>query len=126
LLDLAIWKIGQLIKRPFRFRTQCFLQCERVTLSTEDGLVQGPSSDETESNDPAGHDAEQDAERANSASANAANRLFGGVNIKESIKKCEFSATATHVYYAANELFKAGKGTESPSDDGEASEADEE
>jgi CRISPR-associated protein Csb1 len=35
LLDMALWKIGRLLARPFRFRTGCFLTKEKVTLSTE-------------------------------------------------------------------------------------------
>src|SRR5208337_1562128 len=35
LLDMALWKIGRLLARPFRFRTDCFLTKEKVTLSTE-------------------------------------------------------------------------------------------
>jgi len=32
LLDLAVWKIGRLLKHPFRYRTQCHLECESVSL----------------------------------------------------------------------------------------------
>lgn len=35
LLDLSLWKIRQLLVRPFRYRTQCHLKCDAVTLSTE-------------------------------------------------------------------------------------------
>jgi CRISPR-associated protein Csb1 len=41
LLDLALWKIGQLVSRPYRYRTGCHLACESVTLETE----AGPASD---------------------------------------------------------------------------------
>ena len=30
LLKLALWKIGQLVLRPFRYRSQCFLKCNRA------------------------------------------------------------------------------------------------
>jgi CRISPR-associated protein Csb1 len=33
LLDFAIWKIGRLLGQPFRYRTQCHLKCESVSLS---------------------------------------------------------------------------------------------
>jgi CRISPR-associated protein Csb1 len=33
LLDLAIWKIGRLLGQPFRYRTQCHLKCESVSLT---------------------------------------------------------------------------------------------
>lgn len=36
LLDLALWKIRTLLARPFRFRTECHLKCDSVTLSTEE------------------------------------------------------------------------------------------
>jgi len=32
LLDLALWKIGRLLGQPFRYRTQCHLMCESVSL----------------------------------------------------------------------------------------------
>jgi CRISPR-associated protein Csb1 len=35
LFDLALWKIGRLLLRPFRFRTGCFLIMESVAVSTE-------------------------------------------------------------------------------------------
>jgi len=35
LLDLALWKIGRLLRKPFRFRTGCFLIKEQVSISTE-------------------------------------------------------------------------------------------
>lgn len=35
LLDLALWKIGQLLQRPFKYRTGCFLMKNDVSLSTE-------------------------------------------------------------------------------------------
>ena len=35
LLDLAIWKIAQLVGRPFRYRSGCQLTCKSLTLSTE-------------------------------------------------------------------------------------------
>lgn len=36
LLDLAFWKIRQLLIRPFRFRTECHLKCSATKLSTEE------------------------------------------------------------------------------------------
>jgi CRISPR-associated protein Csb1 len=39
LLDLAIWKIAQLLARPFRYRSGCQLKCESLVLSTEPGAV---------------------------------------------------------------------------------------
>jgi CRISPR-associated protein Csb1 len=33
LLDLAIWKIGRLLDQPFRYRSQCHLKCESVSLN---------------------------------------------------------------------------------------------
>ena len=100
LLDLAIWKIAQLLKRPFRYRTQCFLQCKSVVVSTEDGTVAGQST----------------------KSAGASDALFGSLDLRSSIESCKFSAAQTNVYYPASELFKPGKDKEVPkdgADDGE-------
>ncbi len=35
LFDMALWKIGRLLYQPFKFRTDCFLVKEKVTLSIE-------------------------------------------------------------------------------------------
>ncbi len=37
LLELALWKINQLLSRPFKFRSGCFLQCNSIKVSDEQG-----------------------------------------------------------------------------------------
>jgi CRISPR-associated protein Csb1 len=37
LLELALWKVQQLLRQPFRYRTQCHLACSHVEISTENG-----------------------------------------------------------------------------------------
>lgn len=37
LLDLALWKIGRLLGQPFRYRTQCHLECETGSVSCTAG-----------------------------------------------------------------------------------------
>lgn len=37
LLELALWKINQLLSRPFKFRSGCFLQCASIKVSDEQG-----------------------------------------------------------------------------------------
>ena len=37
LLDLALWKIGRLLGQPFRYRTQCHLECEAGSVSCTAG-----------------------------------------------------------------------------------------
>lgn len=105
LLDLAIWKVSQLVNRPFRFRTQCFLKCEAVTLSTESGLICHASEDG------------ETAETATDQSMKAAMKLFRSVQMSKSIGDCKFKHSTTNVYYPANELFKAGKDTEAATDE---------
>ncbi len=95
LLELALWKISKLVDRPFRYRTQCFLQCESVTISTEDG----PSKEGV-------------------LSSEEGKTLFANLDLATSIKNCKFKVGRTDVYYPANELFKAGKDdTGAPADD---------
>lgn len=36
LMELALWKINRLLEQPFRYRTQCYLQCTRVELAAGD------------------------------------------------------------------------------------------
>lgn len=99
LLDLALWKVAQLVKRPYRYRTQCFLQCQSVHLATEMGDV----------------------------GTSAAESLFASLKIMDSIKACEFRTNCTDVYYPANELFKPGKETDAVTDnDGDDEASDEE
>ncbi|MCO6454789.1 MAG: hypothetical protein J5I93_05770 [Pirellulaceae bacterium] len=120
LLELAIWKIEQLVKRPFRYRTQCFLQCESVTVSTEDGLVPASSTANTETADTNPDDKaviKDAAAKAVAASQQLARNLFASLNLKTSIESCKFPAAQADVYYPANELFKPGKETEAVSDD---------
>lgn len=94
LLELAIWKIAQLVKQPFRYRTQCFLKCDGVTLTTEDGAVTSESTPQK-----------------------AAQTLFASLSIKSTIESCKFTPARTDVYYPANELFKPGKETDAAEED---------
>jgi CRISPR-associated protein Csb1 len=46
LLDLALWKIGRLLGQPFRYRTQCHLVCESVSLAAgEQNVTKLPKVD---------------------------------------------------------------------------------
>jgi CRISPR-associated protein Csb1 len=93
-LELALWKIGQLVKQPFRYRTQCFLNCENVTAATEDGAAMPEPMTQK-----------------------AAETLFASLNLKSSIEKCKFANGRTDVYYPANVLFKPGKETDAAEGD---------
>lgn len=92
LLDLSLWKIKQLLARPFRYRTQCFLGCESVAIETDNGVLPptGQDSDATEQSKlPV---------------------LLRGIAISDSITACGFTAdNTTRVYYPADKLYKAGK-----------------
>ena len=132
LLDLALWKIAQLVKRPFRYRTQCFLKCESATIETEDGLIRLPSESDDESKDhPKADDTMPEGEAAAIAAAGsmrATEKLFEEVAISDSIKDCKFKDSTTSVYYPAGGkggLFKAGKDTESGSGDDDSDEDNE-
>ena len=126
LLDLALWKISRMVKRPFRFRTQCFLQCKSVTVETEDGLIRLPAAANEESNDqPETNDTERKEKTETAApdeapveSMRAAEKLFEEVAVGNSIKACKFKDSTTRVYYPAggdHGLFKAGKDDETGS-----------
>jgi hypothetical protein len=110
LLDLAIWKIAQLVKRPFRYRTQCFLKCESVSVSTEDGLLSSQSAAIDEPTEQEAEATERDSELK--ASQQVAEDLFDSLDLNASIRSCNFATAQTDVYYPANELFKPGKETE--------------
>ncbi len=86
LLDLSLWKIKQLLARPFRYRTQCLLDCESVVVDTEPKLLK------------------------DSAAEKALPSVLDGINIGDSIKACGFdSSKATYVYYPADRLYDTGK-----------------
>ncbi len=88
LLKLALWKIGQLVLRPFRYRSQCFLKYSELSATAD-----GDSLQETKEGIAA---------------------WLNGIGIKDAIKNCEFGEKApTKVYYPATELYKAGKENDS-------------
>jgi CRISPR-associated protein Csb1 len=133
LLDLALWKIKQLLDRPFRFRTQCFLGCENVRIETESEILEEalrlPEPKE------AGEQGTTDAEQRDNESAGVTPEraallkelppLLTNVDIKKSIEACKFgSKEPTRVYYPADQLYKAGK-DDSESSDGNEDESDE-
>lgn len=87
LLNLALWKVRQLLARPWRYRTGCHLVCEA------DGI-----SWETESD-------------MNFGSG------LPSVDITSAIRVCEFgNDPVTRAYYPADKLFKPGKEDEPATD----------
>lgn len=91
LLELGLWKIKQLLAQPFRFRTQCFLGCESVSLSTDMDSLDTPLSESS------------DSEKAFAPA-------LPTTDIEKSIKNCNFvGQQVTRVYYPADKLFKPGK-----------------
>jgi len=123
LLELALWKIGQLVKQPFRYRTQCFLKSESLTISTEAGLLRTPPTTEPEPRDASADDAaakKAAQQEALAASRQIAETLFVNLDIKSAIKNCEFPAEpTTAVYYPANVLFTPTKETAKTEDEQE-------
>ncbi len=41
LLELSLWKANQLLAKPFRFRSQCYLACSSITVSNENEEYKG-------------------------------------------------------------------------------------
>lgn len=106
LLGLALWKIKQLLAQPFRFRTQCYLQCAEVEITVEGG----ERKPNTES---AGEAAPLKEELETPEGKTKLPPLLENIDIKKLIEKGNFGADAvTHVYYPINELFKPGKDEE--------------
>jgi len=92
LLGLALWKIKQLLARPFRFRSQCHLQCAGVSISVE-------GTDENIRDQP------------------DYSTLLDNADIGQLIAACHFNTDpVTRVYYPSNELFKPGKDDEQDTD----------
>lgn len=82
LLDLTIWKIRQLMKSPFRFRSGCHLQCKGLAWVDDSTGLKVP---EQPSSEP----------------------LTIKVNIQNSIKTCFSNGNGlTQAYYPAADLFK--------------------
>ena len=128
LLNLALWKIKQLLARPFRYRTQCFLGCAGVQIETESCVLEGlPASSELEPDGDAKADDEKKAPAGDSdvsvetsAPLQELPPLLANVNIADSIEACKFETTEpTRVYYPSEQLYKAGK------DDNESTEENE-
>jgi hypothetical protein len=118
LLDLALWKIKQLIARPFRYRTQCFLGCCGITIETEMGeLDRVPAKPAAK---PKGETSEATNEEQESSVAllKELPSLLESLKIKKSIEDCGFkNENTTRVYYPAEQLFKAGQDEKEADDD---------
>jgi len=82
LLDLAVWKVKQLLKSPFRFRSECRLRCKSVAWADDtDGSI--PPED------------------------GAAEPTALNVDISNAIKQCGFEKNSpTRTYYPSSNLFK--------------------
>lgn len=105
LLGLALWKIKQLLRLPFRFRTLCYLQCEDIVLSYD-----GSTAEQTTN-------AEQK-DDSNKKSLPNFPPIYNELDIKKLITDCKFSESPiTSVYYPITELFKSGKEDKQEADD---------
>jgi len=126
LLDLAMWKIRQLLAHPFRYRTQCFLGCESVTIETEAEVLEvAPPKNQPK---PAGGAKPSSPARSLdeddlSIPADATKLLrdlpplLADIDITATIATVFNAGNVTRVYYSADQLYKAGK------DDSEAAES---
>lgn len=87
LLELAFWKIDQLLSKPFRFRSRCYLGCSALRIFDEN-YREGSES----SNDLTGQ----------------CQGELPTVNMRAALDDCEFKAGTgvTKVWYPAEKLFK--------------------
>lgn len=108
LLGLALWKIKQLLTRPFRFRSQCHLRSAEVEIVCEGGGIKTAP--------PPEQAGEQDTEGEKSNTENKQLKfqsLLESFEIETLISACNFGAESiTSVYYPINDLFKPGKDDE--------------
>lgn len=118
LLKLALWKIRQLTLRPFRYRSQCFLKCDRLSAEI-DGVPMESKDAPSDSDDASGEQIIRESKLGPVAS------YLAEIDIAAAITACEFSKSVspTKVYYAPSELYKAGKDDDSSNaDDNESGE----
>jgi CRISPR-associated protein Csb1 len=107
LLGLALWKIKRLLAQPFRFRSQCYLQCANVEI-TADGNSAEISAEHQRAKEAT---SEQQVSRARTLLP----PLLTDLKIDQLIEDCNFGGErVTKVYYPADELFKVGKEGEEP------------
>ncbi len=105
---MALWKIKQLLRLPFRFRTQCYLECVDVELSYDGLNVKQTTND---------NQAEQKDDSNKKSSPNFP-PIFNEADIKKLITDCNFGESPlTSVYYPITELFKSGKEDKQEADD---------
>ncbi len=96
LLDLALWKVRQLLARPFRYRTQCFLGCQTIRIETENGLVEAVETKEGDTALPA---------------------LLTATDIAASIRAVEFESNQPWcVLYPADKFYVAAQDDGEPAD----------
>ncbi len=118
LLDLALWKIKQLVARPFRYRTQCFLGCCGITIETEMGELDRAPAKPASKPEGETSGATNDEQESSVVLLKELPSLLKSLGITQSIKDCGFkSDNTTRVYYPAAELFKAGKDEKDGDDD---------
>jgi len=105
-LGLALWKIKRLIAQPFRFRSQCYLQCVAVAITTDGDFAKIPTEQQRPKEATSGRRIGQDG---------ILPPLLSDLNIGQLIEDCKFEGEhVTKVYYPADELFKVGKEEEEP------------
>jgi CRISPR-associated protein Csb1 len=108
LLGLALWKIKQLLSKPFRFRTQCHLKCTNIEICDEDGsAIISTQADQQSQTVAASTDRVKPPQR----------QLLDGININELIKNCNFEHPKTSVYYPVSILFKFENGDKEMTED---------
>ncbi len=105
LLSFALWKVARLLLQPFRYRSECFLKCDSLSLAT-DGVDITLNTDNAKGDEPCPFVT-----------------WLKAINIGAAITACNFHANASpsRVYYGASQLYKAGKDDESSDDNDHSS-----
>lgn len=110
LLKLAFWKMQQLLSKPFRFRSRCYLGCSTLRIFDERYREDKQSKDNESGNDKV--DAEESEETRDKSKA-AVVGLYKGelpnVNFRTALDECGFTIGkgVTKVWYPSEKLFKA-------------------
>jgi CRISPR-associated protein Csb1 len=109
LLAFALWKIGQLLAAPFRYRSNCDLQSRSVTWVNGD--VKDPKNPKDEI----------------LSTSDLSLDIAAAIGTAKFVADGEQCETVTKVYWPSDDLFKPGKDSEeSATADGEATDATEE
>ncbi len=100
LLSFALWKVRRLLLQPFRYRSECFLKCDSLSLAID------------------GIDITLDSGDANGDQPCPLVAWLNAIDIAPAVSECKFAKdfSPSRVYYAASKLYKAGEDDKSSAD----------